>query len=409
MPLSGGGVKSRVNDFTNNQAANINPTAVQFDAEFDDADACFNLVWWKDGRNAPTADMPMGGFKLEDVGDAVLGTDALNAQTAALRFSALNASLAVSVGSSALTVALKTAAGTEPAAATPVQLQFRSATAATGTLTPRSVVAANSIVINSTATMGASNGVAFSLWAVAFDDGGTIRLSLINALSGVSTYALAPHGIASSTQEDNSADSAHVFYTDGAAVTNKPYVVLARLIWSSGLATAGTWDAVPSVIVPYGPGVKLPGQAVQTAVSQDSAVATGTTVIPIDDTIPQNTEGNQFMTQALTPTVAANLLRVVHNGYYASSTASVIVNVALFQDTTANALYAQPFARNASAGDICNVNFEYVMLASTTSATTFKIRAGIASAGTVTFNGAAGGRYEGGVGYSRLEAVEIVA
>ena len=49
---------------------------------------------------------------------------------------------------------------------------------------------------------------------------------------------------------------------------------------------------------------------VQAAHTQSGAVQTGTTTIPYDDTIPQNTEGTEFFTQAITPTSATNKLLI---------------------------------------------------------------------------------------------------
>jgi hypothetical protein len=138
-----------------------------------------------------------------------------------------------------------------------------------------------------------------------------------------------------------------------------------------------------------------------------SAVATGTTTIPQDDTIPQNTEGTEFMTLAITPTSASNKLRidVVVNGA-GSATNSWIV--ALFQDSTANAIAAISY--NIAANNVAETAaFTYFMTAGTTSSTTFKVRAGLISAGTYTFNGQSGGRLFGGVMASSITITEIAA
>ena len=417
MPLSGAGDKTRVNDFTSNASSAIKLTALQLDNEFDDIDTALDLAFYRDGRATATGDFVMGGNQITGLGDAGADADAVSRSFGDARYLlkaqlgagfAVNASLANSVGSSELTVALKGADGNDPSASNPVLLPFRSATAGTGTITVRTVTAATSITINSTATLATSNSVAFSLWVVAFDDGGTIRLGVINCLSTLDIYPLQQQGIASSTAEDNGADNAHVFYT-GSAVTSKPYIVLGRLIWNSGLATAGTWNAVPDVIVNMAPGVKLPGQVVQSVATIDGAVATGTTTINQDDTIPQNTEGDQYMSQAITPTVASNLLRLSHLGYYASSATTGNLLVALFQDSTANALASMASNRLLSAGARVLLPLLYQMRAATTSATTFKIRAGNSTAGTTTFNGSGGGRELGGVAASHILVDEIVA
>lgn len=176
---------------------------------------------------------------------------------------------------------------------------------------------------------------------------------------------------------------------------------------AADVATQAELDAVSAAALAAA-ALKLTGDVVQTVRTVTGAVATGTTLIPVDDTIPQITEGDQYMTCAITPTSASNLLRVdvVFNG--TGSTTSGNVTVALFQDSTANALAAvtQVFT---GAGFQQNVHLTYFMTAGTTSATTFRVRAGLAVAGTLTFNGAAGARLFGGVCASSITVTEIKA
>ncbi len=49
---------------------------------------------------------------------------------------------------------------------------------------------------------------------------------------------------------------------------------------------------------------------VQVVNTETGAVATGTTVMPADNTIPQNTEGDEYMTLAITPTNTNNKLLI---------------------------------------------------------------------------------------------------
>src|SRR5216684_4356709 len=84
------------------------------------------------------------------------------------------------------------------------------------------------------------------------------------------------------------------------------------------------------------------------AVFETGAAATGTTTFTIGDTIPTNTAGDQYMSQAITPTNASSTLYidVVWNG---SISISGTVFVGLFQDATANAL-AATVQSNSTAG-----------------------------------------------------------
>lgn len=315
-----------------------------------------------------------------------------------------------SVSGNVLTVAVKHSGGVDPAAATPVYVDFRSATAATGTITRRTLTAATSISINDTATLGTSNSTAFRLWAVLFDDGGTVRLGVINCLSGTNIYPLAAWGIASSTAEDNASDSAHVFYT-GTAVSSKAYAVAGYATWESGLATAGTWSAGPTRAQLFGPGVPLPGQVIQEQITIDGASASGSTTIPADNTIPQSGEGNQFMTRDITPTSATNILDVYCVAVLGSNSGNIGGIGALFVDSVADAVSSTNGILGSSASTGLGGNFvlAHRKLAGGTSSTTYKFRAGTTSAATTYFNNWNGTASLGGTYTSRLGIKEIMA
>lgn len=132
------------------------------------------------------------------------------------------------------------------------------------------------------------------------------------------------------------------------------------------------------------------GFVVQMASTGYSAVATGTTVMPMDDTIPQITEGDEFMTITITPKSATNIL-VVEGVFFGSNSTANDTSVALFQDATANALMAVG-EYNATSTARLAIPFSHTMTAGTTSSTTFRVRAGSGTAATVTFNGAIGTR-----------------
>jgi len=149
------------------------------------------------------------------------------------------------------------------------------------------------------------------------------------------------------------------------------------------------------------------GSAVQVVNTQTGAVATGATVLPNDDTIPQNTEGVEFMTLAITPTSATNKLKIESVFNY-SPDGNSGATVALFQDSTANALaVGGALDGNQAASGLRQIVLVHYMTAGTTSETTFKIRAGLMQAGTLTFNGAAAGRKYGGVYASGITITEI--
>ncbi len=136
-------------------------------------------------------------------------------------------------------------------------------------------------------------------------------------------------------------------------------------------------------------------QVVQVVNTQDGEVATTTTTTPEDDSIPQNTEGAEFISLAITPKNANNLLKIEVSiiGAHSTTGGNATCTAALFQDSAANAIAAACGYMGGNDTDI--ITFTHYMTAGTTSATTFKVRAG-ANTGTITFNGYGGGRRWGG-------------
>ena len=151
------------------------------------------------------------------------------------------------------------------------------------------------------------------------------------------------------------------------------------------------------------------GAVVQVVNVQDGAVSTGTTVLTFDDSIPQNTEGDEYMTLAITPKSTTNKLKidVVFNG--ASSTTTSLLSVALFQDSTADAIAAGFGVGALNANSLKSARFTHYMTAGTVSETTFKVRAGTGGGATTTFNGNSGARRFGGVIASSITITEIKA
>lgn len=320
---------------------------------------------------------------------AAVAAGAVTAQTLAassMGMSMINGTLVSSFAGSAMTLAIKTLAGSDPSAADPVHMLVRNATPATGDFTVMTLTAATSLIVSSGSSLGVSaNNTAFRLWVVAFNDAGTFRLGVINCLSGTDIYPLGGWGIASSTAEGGAgaADSAQVIYT-GTAVTAKAYATLGYLTWETGLAALSTWSTGPTRSQLFGAGVPLPGAVIGAARSDVNSVSTGTTLIPADNTIPQSTEGDQFLSKAYTPQSAANLLDVKGQCFAFSSISNNMV-AALFQDSGANALKAG-IAGQPNAGNIVEVVLSHSQLAALSVSTTFKLRVGQTSAGTLTFN-----------------------
>lgn len=110
----------------------------------------------------------------------------------------------------------------------------------------------------------------------------------------------------------------------------------------------------------------------------------GSTLIPLDNTIPQNTEGTQILSQAITPTNSSNRIRVTVNVQTSGNFNAV--NVALFKDSGADAVACGNMNANPSSQGGATVVFDYEEIAGSTSARTFYVRAG----GTNNAGGAGG-------------------
>ena len=148
------------------------------------------------------------------------------------------------------------------------------------------------------------------------------------------------------------------------------------------------------------------GKIIQIVNVQTGAVATGTTLMPEDNTIPQKTEGDEYMTLAITPTNSSNKLHIQVVALLAKD-ASQWMSVALFQDSTAGAIAATAMHKGDAYSN--TVVLTHYMTAGTTSETTFKFRAGKGASGTTTFNGVASARQYGGVAASSITITEISA
>jgi hypothetical protein len=322
----------------------------------------------------------------------------------------VNGTIVETHGSSAATFAVKTLAAVDPSSSDPVLFVFRDATAAIGDYVVRSVTSALSLTLSNGSKLGTANSTAFKIWLAAFDNGGTVQIAAMNCVSATDVFALGQFPIASANNEGGAgaANSAQVFYSSS-TVASKPYLPIAYAAYESGLATAGAWSASPTRLQLFGPSVPLPAMILQSVASQDSNSATGTTTLPYDDTIPQITEGTQFMSKAITPSSASNILEIEHSSFIGCS-AQDLITCAIFQDSTTNAIAAtvSDSGRAANLDCIMSVGTRIAAGVAGGTSTTIKIRIGTNSASTVTFNGSSGARKFGGVAASYLRIKEIM-
>jgi len=158
-------------------------------------------------------------------------------------------------------------------------------------------------------------------------------------------------------------------------------------------------------------GITVKGQVVQVAHTKHTNLVSGSTVIPFDDTAPQNTEGDEYYTVAITPKDSNNIL-LVEALVKGSVAANVAVIAALFQDSIASALdvSATPYpGTTVSEQNHFHLSLKHKMSAGSTSLITFKIRVGGSGASTIYLNGDSTGRKFGNTMGSFLTVTEIQA
>lgn len=160
---------------------------------------------------------------------------------------------------------------------------------------------------------------------------------------------------------------------------------------SEDIIESSVWSAV---------GVKV----VNVAYFQTGDYASGTTAIPTDSSIPQDNEGDEYMSLSYVPKKSTNILMIdvvatLSNGTQAH------VRACLFQDGVASALRVGSTS-NVNVNNIETVAFTHFMEAGTDSPITFKVRCGSAS-GTTYFNGTSSGVEFGGVLASSIAITEF--
>lgn len=150
----------------------------------------------------------------------------------------------------------------------------------------------------------------------------------------------------------------------------------------------------------------MPSGSVINSVFAESATYTSSTAtIPVDDTIPQNTEGVEILTGTITPSSSGSKIcvRVV---IPVTSPNTESVTVALFRDSVANALCAVGSAEGISPGPQ-SVPLSYEYAAGSTSAVTLKVRVGSSGGGAFGVNGSSAARIFGGVSRATMIIEEI--
>lgn len=166
--------------------------------------------------------------------------------------------------------------------------------------------------------------------------------------------------------------------------------------------SAAKWNILGTNDAYFDSYIDRTGFVVQVKGSTNTLNGTTSTVMPADDTIPQSGEGVEVSSQAITPTSSSNTLIIEAWQAVAVSTASA-ATIAIFQDSSANALAASEFFMPNSAAYVTSY-VKYIMTAGTTSSTTFKYRVGQSAAGTFTYGTRYSTAHTGGIIVTEVKA-----
>lgn len=142
-----------------------------------------------------------------------------------------NLTLVTSVSANALTIALKTKAGTDATSLDPIKIAVRDANNALGTFTVVSITSALSITVPSTATLGTVSAATENIYVYAMNNGGSIEL-VVSVLLCETTKA-------QTTIILNTSSNSRVTLYSVTARTSLPVRLIGKLRIAE--ATAGTW------------------------------------------------------------------------------------------------------------------------------------------------------------------------
>lgn len=153
----------------------------------------------------------------------------------------INGKISTSVGSNALTIAVKGDDGNDPSSTNPVYVLFRKATLTDSGFDVVAITSALSVVVSSGSTLGHASAIAQHIFVYLINNSGTAELAVSNLPPDYpGTFGKAR--LVSTTAEGGAgaADSATGVYSTTAR-SNVPWICVAKML--STQTTAGTWAA----------------------------------------------------------------------------------------------------------------------------------------------------------------------
>ena len=150
------------------------------------------------------------------------------------------------------------------------------------------------------------------------------------------------------------------------------------------------------------------GKVLQVVYGSTATTFSTTNAIPTDDTIPQNTEGTEFLTQAITPVSASSDLIIQVNCPFVGMDGLGNNVVSLFVDSTADALATASTVVGANGWEEV-LTLVHKVASSSTTERTYKARFGPNSSSRTSYlNRASGGRRHGGTLITSICIYEVL-
>jgi hypothetical protein len=385
MAFNGSGVFSRLYSWTADAAAGIKIRADRMDNEMNGFATGLSNCVTKDGQTTVTADLPMSGYKHT-------GVDSADASDQYATYGQISTGAGVyraTVGGTANAITLSS---TVPISAytAGMMVSWIVGSSNTGATTVNiDAIGAKNLTKRGSSALS-SGDLPAGVLAVAVYDGTQLQLVSVRVIKTDDiggdqvTYA--------KIQNVSATDKILGRSTAGAGEIQEITCTAAgRAILDD--ADAAAQRATLGVIAPYEVG--------------STTQSTGSTVIPNDDTIPQVTEGDEYLTATYTPKSATSTLLIDVIAFTSHSVGDCQIAAALFKDGAADAIAAG--VSYVSAAKMLPVLVRHSMTSGGTSAITFTVRIGGSVAGTTYFNRSSGvATLLGGVIRSSIRIQEIL-
>lgn len=158
---------------------------------------------------------------------------------------------------------------------------------------------------------------------------------------------------------------------------------------TNGLIVQLTGSGLPAVSGSQLTGLtaaQIPGSILQVVENVVSTMVSGVTTIPYDNTTPQITEGVQFFSVTITPQNGSSKLEMEIEAFIGISVGPQQITTAVFQDSTANAIFATTQYTTATGGQGIRIRAQFYANAVNTTPRTYTVRIGGNGAATFALN-----------------------